>query len=1187
MRYLAILAGVGTAVLLLAAAFWDFPSPQTLRADDDHSDYRSAATPLGIGTGVISGNIDETALFFDVDYFTFDTRRGVRYTFTVDMGTVTDANILVINSSDRGAGVAEGQTVYWDGRQKNVEWVARTGDTYYLEVFGAQGTPDGPVFLGDYTLSATADSMLEDRHAESMEEATSIAIGNQYQGSVSPWPSQPMYAGSIEEDYDHDYFSFSANRGVKYTIGVDLDTLQAVEIAIGNWTGTVADSNGGVGSTLEWIAPATGGYYVSLSGSALVREPVGTYTLEVTADLSLEDRHSGSRDGATPINFGNQHQGAISPADDRDYFFFQAVRGVKYQVDVDLTTHEGAEISISDQAGKSEASNGGVGSSLEWIAPSTANYYIVVSGSPLVRSPVGAYVLEVTTDESLQDRHSDTREDATLVYFGTPQGGSISPAEDMDFFHFPATRGVKYGLEVELGTAQGVNLSIIRSEDGTEAASSSGGTALEWIAPLTETYFVIVTASTRTHDVIGTYSLELTADMTLEDQHSDTRDGATAIRMGTTQQGSLSPGDDQDFFVFDARRGVEYEIQVDSGSYAGINIAVARTLEGVEISNNGLGNRVKWIAPDDARYYVVVSTPDLPINPVGPYSLKATANNALEDQHGEGQQDATMMNFGTVYLGAVSPEDDVDYFSFKARRGVRYHLDAGPDAVVAIVIEHASSGSTDGIEQINEASNESLGSTLDWTATGDGTYFVAISRSNRVAAGVGTYALEITGDITTEDRHSSLIANATPITFGNRVSGAISPPDDRDLFSFQTTRGIEYTFELTYGTAEAVSLTVVKKGATQGFSASNYGEDSTVAWLSPSDGTYFITVSAAPQLDDPVGTYFLKVIADSSLQDRHANDISEATRIGFGNTISGSISPADDTDTFSFTAERGETYLVEVQAGLDHGTRFWVTNPSASFTESNYGAGGALMVTVPVSGAYYIIVSAADPSQGAVNKYEVTVTLDEFSPAIDPEEGQSNGANAAGLGLTLSVENRVAPRGGVVRVPIMMANALDVSGLAFSLGYDPSVLEVVAVEQGSRLAPATFTYSDQDPGVVRFGFASQEPITGGGSAAVVVFKVIGGQEGASLLTLTRSLVSDAYSRPLSIELSGGELTIGARLTGDADGDGAATALDALIAMKMARQLIPVDLALDIDGDGQVTVNDARLILAMGGLEREV
>ena len=42
--------------------------------------------------------------------------------------------------------------------------------------------------------------------------------------------------------------------------------------------------------------------------------------------------------------------------------------------------------------------------------------------------------------------------------------------------------------------------------------------------------------------------------------------------------------------------------------------------------------------------------------------------------------------------------------------------------------------------------------------------------------------------------------------------------------------------------------------------------------------------------------------------------------------------------------------------------------------------------------------------------------------------------------------------------------------------------------------------------------------------------------------------------------------------------GMSTELDALIALKMAEALLPVDLYMDADGDGQVTRGDARLIL---------
>ncbi len=42
--------------------------------------------------------------------------------------------------------------------------------------------------------------------------------------------------------------------------------------------------------------------------------------------------------------------------------------------------------------------------------------------------------------------------------------------------------------------------------------------------------------------------------------------------------------------------------------------------------------------------------------------------------------------------------------------------------------------------------------------------------------------------------------------------------------------------------------------------------------------------------------------------------------------------------------------------------------------------------------------------------------------------------------------------------------------------------------------------------------------------------------------------------------------------------GSATALDALVALKMADGSLPPDLKFDVDGNGQVTIDDARLIL---------
>ena len=104
---------------------------------------------------------------------------------------------------------------------------------------------------------------------------------------------------------------------------------------------------------------------------------------------------------------------------------------------------------------------------------------------------------------------------------------------------------------------------------------------------------------------------------------------------------------------------------------------------------------------------------------------------------------------------------------------------------------------------------------------------------------------------------------------------------------------------------------------------------------------------------------------------------------------------------------------------------------------------------------------------------------------------------------------------------------------------------------------------------------------------MVEFRAVGELGSSTELTLSRSLVSDTFSRPLTIALEDGLLTVQQRITGDGDGDGAITALDGLIALRMAAQTLAEDLALDIDGDGAVTVEDARQILALAGPERGI
>ena len=1180
MRIISMLVGSGLVAVAVMASLLGLVAPPVVGADDDHGDYRSLATQIGIGFGAVSGQIDETSPFFDVDYFAFETKRGVKYTFTLDLTQVTDANLTVIDSSERGAGVSDEQTLTWNGNQKQVEWVAPTSGTYYLEVFGAQGAPDGPIFLGSYTLSAAGEMALEDRHDQYPSGATPIAIGNEYQGAVSPWPNQPIYTASVRDDYDRDYFSFRTSRGVKYNITAILGTVEGVEIAVADQAGNIESANDGLGNELEWIAPSTSIYYAIISGSSLVRQPVGTYTLEVSADLLLEDQHSDARQGATPISLGTQHMGAISPTEDNDYFSFQALRGVRYSFQVTPGTVEGVGISVFDPADSIETNTGGVGYALDWVAPSTAIYSVVVSGSQLLREPVGTYTLEVFAEMGLEDRHGESRDKATQISFGYPYEGSVSPADDVDHFSFQAIRGVEYTFQANTGTSNGVSISVLDPADGVIGTTAGVEEQLVWTAPATDTYYATITGSNRVNDAIGTYSLEVNADLSLEDHHSDGREGATPIRLGSVQQGAISPEEDQDYFFFHAVRGVKYDIEVSPGGMAAIGIAVALPVKGVELSNSGLDNSISWIAPSDDTYFVEISASPQVVDATGTYSLEVNANTTLEDRHSDSREGATHLGFRTVYNGAISPETDFDFFSFAAKRGMKYTVDVGSGVGVDISIGKPGEGLV--------ISNEGMSSELEWIASDNGTYFVILSGSGRVNDAVTVYSLNVEPDSTLEDRHNDSAESATIISFGDSVSGAISPKDDKDRFSFFARRGVLYTFNLTYGTAPLVSLSVDSVDTSQPSVAANFGEESDITWVSPITGAYIVTVSASPRVDEPVGTYFLEVNADTRLEDRHSDELSGATEIPRGNSISGAISPVDDKDNFTFSAEKGRTYLVEVETEIDEFFRFTVTNPESGFTESNFGTGTLLSITAPTEGDFYVIVSANKSGDATIGKYQINVTPDTFAPTINPpRDGQPFSLLPSAVDMVLEAGVRTALPGGSVRLPIMVEKSDDVLGVTFSLDYDPEVLKVVSVTKGSLFSPSTFRFHSDYPGFGRFGFASDEPVNGDGTAAVVEFKVVGEAGSSSEIILSRSLVSDSYSRALAVSLEDGMVTIGQRIVGDGDGDGVVTALDGLIALRMAAKTMKVDLALDLDGDGALTMEDARQILVLAGSEKGI
>ena len=1079
MRILAVPLALILSVFLLAIVL--FPQAPPVQAADDHGDDRDTATTINTLGTKVQGRISRTSLNhgLDQDYFSFKTLRGVRYTITAQFQTVERVNLSIINAKRLATERVEVQSdlVRNESDKSVIEWTAKTQDTYFVEV-KAHHNKEGKPLLGTYSLSITADNSLADYYGDTYNYAYQVEIGKQYQSAISPWENRHTPTGTIHySGNDRDFFAFQAKQGAKYTVSVGLGTSEGVAISVINQSKETVLSNKTDETTLEWVAQTDGIHYVHITGTGRVENTVGTYAITINEDESLIDRYPENRTKAESIIFGRTYQGAISPSDDLDYFSFQSKRGAKYTIEVMLGDSKAVDVAIEKTSGGIETSHVADGTDLYWVAPSDNTYYLVISKSSRVRGEVGAYTLRVTADNSLGDQDDNNTGTATPLLLGGAMASAISPPDDQDYFSFEAIRGVKYTAEVQLGDDQTMDITVTNSED--RVVDSNGGldSSLEWVSPGDGNYFIVLSGSNRASAAAGLYTIRLLSDLSLRDQHSDDRDGATPIIFGNTMLAAISPDGDQDFYSFSVKKGVKYDITATAGTIDSVYIKVVGAAHGIEAISDGESESLSWIAPDNGSYYVVVSSASRSRDAVGTYSLRMDADLAREDRHGDTRSEATSIGFANAISGAVSPATDRDYFSFSAKRGVRYTFTPMDDSAkdLTLAVEESDNNRSRVL-----ASNYGEGTEVSWIALENDTYYVVASTSSRAVDAGGTYSLRMESDISLEDRHNDQKYSATNIGFNNPFFGAISPAEDLDYFSFPAVLDQDYTIQVTLGTAKAVRVSVVDHAS--GFGESNYGEGTTLHWTAPATGSFLIVVTGADQAEDPVGTYQLVLMR-------------------------GTVAPPDPPEA---DAETKET--------------------STPDTDGDSRPGGN---DVPES-----------------------------------------------TGAKLVVESRIASSGARVLAPVRLENPDEVHTLEFNLNYDPSVLEVVDVQPGSRLSVPASNYDTNTPGVVSFGVTVSDQLEGDGSAAVVDFKVVGTAGASSPLTVTETVVMDNSGNARSIEVTEGSFMVETPAAGDGNGDGKITALDALIALRMSAGIAGVDLLMDVTGDGRVTPRDARQLLSV-------
>lgn len=191
---------------------------------------------------------------------------------------------------------------------------------------------------------------------------------------------------------------------------------------------------------------------------------------------------------------------------------------------------------------------------------------------------------------------------------------------------------------------------------------------------------------------------------------------------------------------------------------------------------------------------------------------------------------------------------------------------------------------------------------------------------------------------------------------------------------------------------------------------------------------------------------------------------------------------------------------------------------------------------------------------------------------------------AAASRLTVQAGSRRAMVGQTVMIPVWLIRGSGVANMNISVNYNPAVARPQGEAlQGNLIGSRTaFEVNTKLSKVVKLGLAGRGELEGAdGTLAQIPFVVTGQPGDRTALSVTVTDIGLVNGSAPDVDTINGEIVVvGAneQISGDADGDGVLTAADALNALKMSVELIPVNLVCDLNKDGKVTSTDAKLIL---------
>ena len=592
-------------------------------------------------------------------------------------------------------------------------------------------------------------------------------------------------------------------------------------------------------------------------------------------------------------------------------------------------------------------------------------------------TPTAAPTPEPTVEVVIE--HGNARAVATEIEAEESIAGAVEYEDDIDFFRFTAQAGQLYQIDVTLGTLDDSYVALLDADGWTEVENDDYGDSyasrIVWAAPESGDYFIEVGAAWGSETGTGDYTLTL-ALSDIQDDHANGTNGATAIQVGQSAAGKLDYRDDVDLFSFTAQAGQLYQIDVALGTLDGSVVALLDADGWTEVENDDYGDsyasRIVWAAPESGDYFIEVGAAWGSETGTGDYTLTLALSD-IQDDHANGTNGATAIQVGQSAAGKLDYRDDVDLFSFTAQAGQLYQIDVAlgtlDGSVVALL---DADGRT---EDESDDYGDSYASRIIWYAERTGDYFIEVGAAWGSNTGVGDYTLTLAlSDI--QDDHANGTNGATAIQVGQSAAGNLEYNGDEDFFRFTAQAGQLYQIDVALGALDDSYVALLDADGWTEDENDDYGDSyaSRIIWYAERTGDYFIEVGAAWGSNTGVGDYTL-TLALSDIRDDHANTIDDATAVQVGQSADGNLEYNGDVDFFSFTAQAGQVYMIDVALGTLDDSVVALLNANGWTEDENddYGDSTASRIIweAPSSGDYFIGVGAWHSDTGT---YTLTIT---------------------------------------------------------------------------------------------------------------------------------------------------------------------------------------------------------------------